>query len=114
MINSREGRRRQLQYIGRLMREYDAEPIRIAFEQLNQQKQHVTEHFHYLERMRDDLIQRGDQALTALVQKFSEADRHYLRQLTRKAQEEKQKTLTPKAARQLFHYLQKLVGDKYD
>ena len=114
MIRSREGRRRQLQYIGRLMRECDAEPIRMAFEQLNQQQQQGTAHFHHLEKIRDDLIQRGDQALNEFVQKFSGADRRYLRQLLRKAQEEKQKTLTPKAARQLFHYLKELLEDKYD
>ncbi|WP_163450900.1 ribosome biogenesis factor YjgA, partial [Escherichia coli] len=59
----KEGRRRQLQLIGKLLRQRDVEPIRQALDKLkNRHNQQVTL-FHKLEQIRDRLIDQGDDAV---------------------------------------------------
>jgi ribosome-associated protein len=59
-ITSREGRRRQLQYVGRLMRDVDAEAIRGQIELDGQQHRIDTAIMHAAERWRDVLVQAPD------------------------------------------------------
>lgn len=107
-ITSRSATRRQLQYIGRLMREEDAEAIQKVLAGLQfHDKQQIAVH-HRLEKWRDQLIQEGDPALTRFLIDFPQADRQYLRQLIRNAQQEQEKEQTPRAARILFRYLRTL------
>lgn len=108
-INSRGAIRRQRQYIGKLMREADAETIQQAFDHLNKQSQQETAQFHLLERLRDKLIEQGDAALDEALEHFPHADRGQIRQLCRNAKAEQNKGTAPKSARKLFKYLRSLA-----
>jgi ribosome-associated protein len=103
--------KRQLQYIGKLMRQCDVEPIRTAFEKVTNSFREDVEQHHELEQWRDRLISDGDPALEKLLTEYPEADRQHLRQLIRTAQKETASGKPPKAARELFRYLREVLAD---
>ncbi len=107
-ITQRGGRKRQLQYIGKLMRGLDAEPIQAALDALRKPAREDTARLHRLEHWRDQLLAEGDAALESLLEAFPQADRQHLRRLTRDAQREAKQDKPPKSARALFRYLREL------
>lgn len=113
-IKSREGRRRQLQYIGKLMRQVDHEPIAKLIHERKTGQQHLTREFHALEQMRDDLIERGMPAIDRVLQEYAAADRSRLSQLVRSARKEREREQAPKSARKLFRYLRELAELRRD
>src|SRR5689334_23053112 len=66
-LTSQEAKRRQLQYIGKLMRNTDPIPIQTALEKIQGTHQQSKAQFHRIERWRDKLIAEGDTALQELV-----------------------------------------------
>ena len=86
----KEARRRQLQYIGKLLRSIDAEPIREALEKIENKHNQQQAMLHKLEILRDELVTKGDAALTDLLNEHPSADRQQLRNLIRAAQKEKE------------------------
>lgn len=107
-ITTRSGRRRQLQFIGKLMRHIDPEPIREALARLDGTHRDNNARFHRLETLRDDLIHRGDRALSAVLEIYPQADRQHLRQLLRQHAAEENAGKPPAAARKIFRYLREL------
>lgn len=107
-IKARSGLKRQLQYIGKIMRSIDAEPIAQALDDLKNAAGKETAKFHRLERWRDRLVAEGDSAFGELLEEFPSADRQHLRQLVRNAQREAAKNKPPKSAREIFRYLREL------
>jgi ribosome-associated protein len=103
--------KRQLQYIGKLMRQCDVEPIRAAYEKVTHSYREDVEQHHALEQWRDRLLSDGDQALEELLAEHPEVDRQHLRQLIRTAHKEAAKGKPPKAARELFRYLRGVLAD---
>ncbi|WP_102794473.1 ribosome biogenesis factor YjgA [Bowmanella denitrificans] len=101
----KEGYRRQLQFIGKLMRNRDVEPIQQAIDLLENKHQQATAQFHKLERLRDDIVARGDEAIDQVMERYPTLERQKLRQLSRQAQKEQQQNKPPKAAREIFQYL---------
>lgn len=108
-ITSHEGLRRQMQYIGRLMRETDVEAIEAAYEELQNGRQQMNQRFHLLEQLRDRLIAEGPNAMDAVTGDYPEADRQHLRQLITAAVKEREQNKPPAAARKLFRYLRELA-----
>lgn len=102
--------KRQLQYIGRLMREVDAAPIQAQLDVLLGNSRQATQTLHRIEQWRDQLLGEGEQALEDLLQQYPHADRQYLRQLLRNANKESQNNKPPKSARSLFRYLRELIS----
>lgn len=111
-ITSRSAHKRQLQYIGRIMRDIDVEPIIQQLEKFNQQSAKSNKRFHDLEKWRERLINEGDDAVTELMQKYPTLDVQQLRQLIRNAQKEKLNNATPRAARALFQLLRENTEDE--
>ena len=107
-IHSRSARRRQLQYIGKLMRGIDPAPIRAAIDAREHQQETHTQAFHLLEELRDDLVLHGDSALGRVLEYFPQADRQHLRKLARQARREHDEHQPPKTSRRLFRYLREL------
>jgi len=107
-IKAHGGRRRQLQYIGKLMRNLDTEPIREAIASRQQQQSTHTRAFHRLEGLREALIDDADAALAGVVEDYPAADRQHLRRLARQARTERENNQPPHAARALFRYLRDL------
>ncbi len=104
-LKNREGKRRQLQYIGKIMRVIDSEAIQQALESFHHDSLAFRQHFHRLENWRDRLISEGDRAMEDLLVDMPELDRQHLRQLIRQAQKEVSQNKPPAAARKLFQYL---------
>ncbi|MBX9894084.1 MAG: DUF615 domain-containing protein [Nitrosomonas sp.] len=101
-------RRRQLQYIGRLMREVDASPIQEKLDSWQQNSKQQTARLHQLERWRERLLS-DEHALTEFAKQYPQADLQRLRLLIRNAQKEKAAEKPPKSFRLLFQELQGIV-----
>ncbi len=108
-IRSNSARKRQLQYIGKLMRRVDTAPIQRALDELHQQHQQATEAFHEIEALRDQLLAEGDSAIQLVIEKYPTADRQHLRQLIKQHQKEVSQQKPPAASRKLFRYLRELA-----
>jgi len=108
----KEGRRRQLQLIGKLLRSIDVEPIRVALDKLNNRHNQQVALLHKLEMLRDRLIEQGDEAMGDVIALYPDADRQQLRSMIRNAQKEKAGSKPPKSARQIFQYLRELAEAK--
>lgn len=108
-IKHREGLRRQMQYIGKLMRKTDTEAMASAYQQLQDGLVSKTRGFHQLEQWRDQLVENGPGAAEEVIAKYPQADRQHLRQLVMQANREKKKNKPPAAARKLFRYLRELA-----
>lgn len=100
-----EAIRRQMQYIGRLMRSEDADAIQAALDRFEAGKQAHLQIFHKLERWRDRLIAGDNSDLQAYLAEDPDADIQHLRQLLRNAQKEAKQGKPAGAGKKLFKYL---------
>ena len=105
---SHEARRRQLQFIGRLMRDVDPEPLQAALDTLHGQSAEAQYEFHQAERWRERLLTDGS-ALTGFLDAYPGSDgqqlRHRIAQVHKAKTEEQRKT----AYRALFRFVRKCV-----
>lgn len=108
-LPTHEAKRRQAQYIGRLMREADFEAISEAVDALDGPHRTSTEAFHELEALRDRLLAEGPEVVDSVLERWPHADRQQLRQLVRNAQTERAAAATPpRHFRALFRLLRDL------
>jgi ribosome-associated protein len=103
--NSNEGLRRQLQFIGKLMRQGDISAIEAAYRELQNGRQLLNQQFHQLEQLRDRLLAEGPSAMNEVLELYPQVDRQHLRQLINAAAKEREAAQPPAAARKLFRYL---------
>ncbi|TNV19611.1 ribosome-associated protein [Buttiauxella sp. B2] len=108
----KEGRRRQVQLIGKMMRSRDMDPIRQALDKLKNRHNQQVALFHKLEALRDRLVEEGDDAMSEVLRLYPEADRQQLRVLIRNAQKEKATNKPPKSYRLIFSYLRELAENQ--
>jgi len=108
-LKKREAWRRHIQYIGVLMRDVDTDPIIAALEDIEQGQHREAQAFHRIEKWRDELVNGNTDRLEDVLNRFSEADRQRLMQLTRNARKEQELDKPPKASRALFQYLRGLI-----
>lgn len=108
----KEGRRRQMQLIGKMLRQRDDEPIRQALDKLKNRHNQQVALFHKLEQLRDRLIEEGDDAVPDVLNLWPQADRQQLRSLIRNAKKEKEGNKAPKSARLIFQYLRELAEEQ--
>lgn len=106
-----EGRRRQLQLIGKMLRQRDVEPIRQALDKL---KTVTTSRWCCSINWKParSLIDQGDDAIAEVLNLWPDADRQQLRTLIRNAKKEKEGNKPPKSARQIFQYLRELAENE--
>ena len=109
-FSKHEAVRRQMQYIGRLMRDIDAGPIVEQLSALHAPSNKQTALFHLAEKWRDALLTEDD-AAARFVKDFPEADPHRLRALSEKASAERRADKPPKHYRELFHVLNAIIQD---
>jgi len=110
-IKHREGLRRQMQYIGKLMRKIDISEIEKAYRQLQAGRRNKAQEFQRLEQWRDQLITEGPGAAEKVLAIYPKADRQHLRQLLSNAKREQAADKAPTYARKLFRHLQALAAD---
>ena len=103
-----EGRRRQLQLIGKMLRQRDVEPFRQALDKLKNRHNQQVVVFHKLEQLRDRMVDGSDEAIEEVMNLWPDADRQQLRSLVRNARKEKAGNKPPKSYRQIFQYLREL------
>ena len=102
--------RRQMQYIGRLMREEgDAESIRAQVDAWKGVSIEETARLHLLERWRVRLL-NDEKALEALITEYPRADIPQLRALIRNARRDAQAGKPPKSFRELFQVLRETLN----
>lgn len=109
-MNKHGARRRQMQYIGKLMRAIDVLPIQEKLSAWQGISSHHTARLHQLERWRERLL-NDEHALTEFAHAYPSTDLQRLRVLIRNAQKEKATDKPPKSFRLLFQELQELVPD---
>lgn len=110
-LKTHESIRRQLQYIGKLMREYDAEEIRLAVAKLERENEVNTRQFHDLEKWREQLIEQGDDALKQFVAEYpNNVDVQHLRQLIRNAKHDRVNDKNTGNEKKLFKYLREVMS----
>jgi ribosome-associated protein len=91
-ITNFEGRRRQMQYVGKLMRAQDEETLQAIRDALEEQRSGSAQQtlaLHAAEKWRDDLI-ASDDALQTWMQAHPETDAQQLRALVRQARKDGQ------------------------
>ncbi len=109
-ITNHEGRRRQMQFVGKKMRTLDDEEIAIIQRTIDSWKgmsKADTAALHALERRREKLL-ADDKALTVLSTEHPELDVQHLRTLIRNARKEQAENKPPKAYREIFQILKDL------
>lgn len=109
-IKDHEGRRRQMQYVGKKMRLLEEDEIAAIQKVLDSWKgasKSETAAMHALERRREKLL-ADDTALTDLKEKYPEVDVQQLRTLIRNARKEQAENKPPKAYREIFQILKQL------
>lgn len=110
-ITKHEARRRQVQYIGRLMRDLDAAPIVAQLAALKAPSKKDTALFHLAEKWRDEMLGDPD-AVARFAREFPGADAKRLAALVEAARAERAAGRTPKHFRQLFHALNTAVQEQ--
>ena len=109
-ITSHEARRRQVQFIGKVMRTVDPEPVRAALAALAGQSAAARASQKRLEQWRERLI-GDDAALTEFARENPGADLQTLRALIRNARKEIAENKPPRAKRELFRVLRDCLDD---
>lgn len=104
-INAHGARKRQLKFIGKLLRDVDVETAVQQLDLLRQHKQQDAKELHKLENWRERLIHDGDAALSALLTEFPNIDSQHVRQLLRSIDKETKQNQPPRSYRKLFQYL---------
>ena len=106
-ITSHEAKRRQMQYVGKLMRQVDAAPIRGRLAEVEGHSAQANARHRRLEAWRERLL-GDDEALTAFAAEFPGADLQVLRTLIRNARKEQKEGKPPRAYRELFRVLKEI------
>jgi ribosome-associated protein len=106
-IKSHEAKRRQMQYIGRLMRDVDPAPIRSRLAEVEGNSAQAAARHRRLEAWRERLL-GDDEALTAFAAEHPGADLQALRTLIRNARKEEALGRPPRAYRGLFRVLKEI------
>ncbi len=111
-LSANGARARQLQYIGRLMRSEEIEPIRAALDVIEGKSHAEVARMHRLEKLRERLLE-DETMLTEIGNEFPSLDLGRLRQLRRNAIKERAESKPPKAYREIFQILREMDEGKH-
>ncbi|MGL4472870.1 MAG: ribosome biogenesis factor YjgA [Shewanella sp.] len=100
-----EAYRRQLQYIGKVMRTVDPEPIRFAMNNVLNKNNNEAAKQQIFEKLKDRLLSGGDSEIQVLLEQHPQLDRQKLRQLIRQSTKELTKGPESKSVKELIKYL---------
>ena len=104
-----EARRRQMQYIGKIMRDIDAAPLQAAMDEIKGVSEAANIRQHQLEKLRTRLME-DEAAFSEVARDYPNVDLQHLRQLRRNALKETLQGKSPRAYRELFRELRDLEG----
>jgi ribosome-associated protein len=107
-IRSHVARKRQLQFVAKLLRRTDATELIEAMQAFHDAARQLTARQHRSEAWRDYLLESGDSALGVLLDQRLDADAQAMRQLIRNAHHESARGKPPASSRALFRLLRDL------
>ena len=107
-IKSLSAKKRQLLFIGRLLRSTDLHEAFIQYEAIKNHSQLANQQFHLVEQWRDKLIQSPD-AITEFINQFPKTDVQQLRSLIKNSINEIEKNKPLKSSRSLFKIIQSIL-----
>jgi len=110
-IKANGATRRHKQFVGKLMREVDPEPIETQLAKWEGKDDAENARFHLMERWRDQLID-DDEALTKFLESYPQADRQQLRTLIRNTKKEITANKPPKSSRELFKQIRFILENQ--
>ncbi|APA86832.1 ribosome-associated protein [Paraburkholderia sprentiae WSM5005] len=111
-ITDHEGKRRQIQYVGRVMRsllDSETAALRTALDTYNGVNKSETAKLHWIERTREKLL-ADDAALTEFIRQHPSADPRQGRTLIRNARKEAEQSKPPRYFRELFQWIKNAAG----
>ena len=112
-INAHEGARRQMQLIGKLMRDVDPLPLREAIDRFNGASRIEVATMHLAERWRDRLLAEPG-ALTEFANAYPALDVTRMRTLLRNAAKEKNEGKPPRDFRELYRMIRAAMAASPD
>ncbi len=111
-IKSHVARKRQVQFIAKMMRHRDVSVITQAIAAIEVEARQLTVSHHRVEAWRDRLISNGDDALGVLMDRREGSDAQVLRHLVRNARKESDRGQPPASARKLFKLLREMDSEQ--
>jgi len=109
-IKSLSAKKRQLLFIGRLLRSTDLHEAFIQYEAIKNHSQLANQQFHLVEQWRDKLIHSHD-AITEFINQFPKTDVQQLRSLIKNSINEIEKNKPLKSSRSLFKIIQSILNN---
>ena len=110
-LKSNSAKKRQVQYLGKLLREIDLTDAFIVMKQLKVSSQKEIQRNNIIESWRDKLLTNA-KSITEFVDEYPKIDRQSLRQTISNAQKEKKDNKPPKHSKQLFKLIKDIVITK--
>ena len=110
-LKSNSAKKRQVQYVGKLLRETDLTHAFLTMKQLKVSSQKEIQRNHIIEGWRDKLLINND-SITEFVDVYPQIDKQSLRQTISNAQKEKKDSKPPKYSKQLFKLIKNIVITK--
>ena len=110
-LKSNSAKKRQVQYLGKLLREMDLTDAFLIMKQLKVSSQKEIQRNHIIEGWRDMLLSNND-SITEFVDEYPKIDRQSLRQTISNAQKEKKDNKGSKYSRQLFKLIKDIIMTK--
>jgi len=104
-ISKHGAKRRQIQYVGRIMRNIDAAKIQQQLEKLTLNSTQAISQLHKIEKWRERLLTEGETALTEFIDAYPHTDRQQLRLLIRNTRSESKQNKPPRSFRKLFQLI---------
>jgi ribosome-associated protein len=107
MTRHDEAKRRQMQYIGKIMRNVEVEPIRAALALVRGESAGETAKLHRLERLRTQFL-ADEKVVNEIASLYPAVDLQHLRSLRRAALREQEQNKAPRSYRAIFQLLKEL------
>jgi ribosome-associated protein len=111
-IKSHVARKRQVQFVAKMMRASDVQAIQEAQAAIEMNARQVSVRHHRVEAWRDQLLKDGDEALAQLLKESKGFDIQALRHLIRNARKESEHGKPPASARKLFKLLRDMDSEQ--
>jgi len=110
-VTSHEAKRRHMQYLGKLMRQVDADAIRAGVAAVTGESRAAVARMHLAERWRERLL-ADDAALTEFVAEYPTAEVQWLRAAIRSLRRERMAERAPRQAREIYRWLYEQLQDR--
>ena len=107
-LKSNSAKKRQVQYLGKLLREIDLTDALIVMKQLEVSSQKEIQRNHIIEVWREKLLVNND-SITEFIDRYPQIDRQALRQSISNIQKEKKDNKGTKNSRQLFKLIKDII-----